>query len=41
MRELSDAMHVHRTQQGTTVLMETRVREPSPEAPAPALTAVP
>jgi len=41
MRELSDAMHVHRTQQGTTVLMETRVRERSAEAPAPALTAVP
>ena len=32
---------VHKTQQGTTVLMETRLGEPSSEAPQPALTAVP
>ena len=41
MRALSDDVHVHTTQQGTTVLMETRLRELSTEEPEPALTAVP
>jgi anti-sigma regulatory factor (Ser/Thr protein kinase) len=41
MRALSDHLHVHTTQQGTTVVMETYLGEPSSEEPAPLLTAVP
>jgi len=41
MRALSDDVHVHTTQQGTTVLMETRLGEPSKQEPEPELTAVP
>jgi serine phosphatase RsbU (regulator of sigma subunit)/anti-sigma regulatory factor (Ser/Thr protein kinase) len=41
MRALSDEVHVHTTQQGTTVLMEMRLGEPFREEPEPALTAVP
>ena len=38
MRALSGDVHVHTTQQGTTVVMETRLAEPSREQPEPALT---
>jgi hypothetical protein len=41
MRALTDDLHVHTTQQGTTVLMETRIEQRSEEAPAPALVVVP
>ncbi len=36
MRALSDDVHVHRTPQGTTVVMEARVREPRADVPAAA-----
>jgi len=41
MRALSDDVHVHTTQQGTTVLMETRLGELFTEEPKPQLTTVP
>jgi CheY-like chemotaxis protein/anti-sigma regulatory factor (Ser/Thr protein kinase) len=39
MRALNDDVHVHRTPQGTTVVMEARVGEPTGEVPTPAPTA--
>jgi anti-sigma regulatory factor (Ser/Thr protein kinase) len=41
MRALTDGLHVHTTQQGTTVLMETRLHEPFEEEAKPVLSAVP
>jgi CheY-like chemotaxis protein len=41
MRALSDDVHVHTTQQGTTLLMETRLDDLAGLEPQPALTAVP
>src|SRR5204863_7634884 len=41
IRALSDHLQVHTTQQGTTVVMETHLGEPSSEEPAPLLTAAP
>jgi anti-sigma regulatory factor (Ser/Thr protein kinase) len=36
MRALNDDVHVHRTPQGTTVVMEAKAREPGLDVPAPA-----
>jgi anti-sigma regulatory factor (Ser/Thr protein kinase) len=41
MRALSDTLHVHTTQQGTTVLMKTRLGQPAETPAEPALVVVP
>ena len=41
MRALSESLHVHTTQQGTTVLMKTRIELPSGDEAKPLLTTVP